>query len=120
MATQHTNRFFFTAGANTNVLDEKRKTAFLAAIVEGHVEVVSHFLQLSKISQYERNCGLYSAITYKHDEDLVEVLLKAGADPNFEAQLQCPELGELSLAVSRAVAGTVYFNIEYKSTLFKM
>lgn len=93
----HKTRIYsvFVAGANTNVVSKERNTAFLAAITAGHFEVVSNFLQLCKIPQCELNCGFYSAIAYRHEVCLVEMLLNAGADPDFQAQLESEPVGKV-------------------------
>lgn len=79
------------------MLCKERNTAFLAAITAGHFEVVSNFFQLSKISQYELDCGLYAAVAYKQDGSLVQMLLNAGAVPNFQAQLESEPIGKVFL-----------------------
>lgn len=63
------------------------------AIAGEHHESVANFLELSQIDQHELNCGLYSAVSYEHDERLIQMLKDAGGDVNFEAHIESTAIG---------------------------
>lgn len=87
------NYFIFTAGAKIDTLNKERSTAFLTATAAGHAEVVNRFLLHCKVPRTELNYALHTAVEFNH-EPLVHILVAAGADPNFEVQVECKALGE--------------------------
>lgn len=62
------------------------------AAAEGHYEVIGQFLLKCHIPQQELDYGLYLATEFEH-ELIVELLLKAGGNPNFEVKTISELLG---------------------------
>lgn len=57
------------------------------------MKVVNRFLLSRQVPQEELNYALHTAVEFSH-ESLVHTFIAAGADPNFEVQLECKALGE--------------------------
>ncbi|GLV41008.1 gasz [Carabus blaptoides fortunei] len=70
-------------GAEIDVVDRRRRTAFMLACAQGFPEVVQFLLPLSKLEQTDNQgwTGLFYAVNAEETE-IVKILLEAGADDN--------------------------------------